>query len=98
MILLRNMKRFIYMYIIVYFVFTWFWNKPVYVTAHAIERAELRGIAYPDTVRVCIHQGKAKKFGRRMVRFIKRGKNGSIICIGEDVGHAIIIKTIERGN
>ena len=40
-----------------------------------------------------------KKFGEHGIKFISRSKKGgSIICIGEDVGHAIIIKTIERGN
>ena len=42
---------------------------------------------------------QGKRFGKNGVKFIgKRSKKGSVICIGEDLGYAIIIKTIERGN
>lgn len=70
----------------------YFQGKPIFIKIHAIKRARERKIAYPDHVYAVLKTGKVKKFGRRGMKFI--GK--SIICIGEDLGQAIIIKTIER--
>jgi len=42
--------------------------------------------------------GRIEKFGKNGLKFIKKSKTGSIICIGEDKGRCIIIKTVERGN
>ncbi|MDD9953955.1 MAG: hypothetical protein OXR66_06480 [Candidatus Woesearchaeota archaeon] len=67
-------------------------EKPVYVTTHAVKQARKRHIAFPDQVYTTVQTGNVRKFGRRNVKFI--GKR--IICIGEDVGHAIVIKTVER--
>ena len=74
----------------------YFEGKPIYIKTHAIKRAREREIAYPDHVYTTIKTGKVKRLGRNMLKFIS--KKGSIICVGEDLGHAIIIKTIERGN
>ena len=71
-------------------------GKEVWISTHAIIRA--REIAYPDQVYNAILSGKMIRFGKKLIKFIKRTKEGSIICIGEDLGHSIIIKTIERGN
>jgi len=76
----------------------YFDKKPIFVTTHAIKRARERKIAYPDTVYRIINTGKVIRFGKNGIKFIGRSKSGSIICVGEDVGHAIIIKTVERGN
>lgn len=73
-------------------------QKPVWIDAHVIKRARQRGIAWPDQVYAVIKTGKVKRFGKNRMKFIKRSKEGSIICIGLDMGHSIIIKTIERGN
>lgn len=75
-----------------------FQGKPIYITKHAILRARERDIAYPDQIYMVLRAGKVKRFGKRYIKFIKRSKAGFIICLGEDLGHAIIIKTIERGN
>jgi len=39
-----------------------------------------------------LNTGKIKTFGKNGIKIIGR----SIICIGEDLGQVIIIKTIER--
>ena len=73
-------------------------NKQIFITTHAIKRARTRNIAYPDQVYNVLKSGKVLKFGKNLIKFIKNTKQGSIICIGEDLGNSIIIKTIERGN
>jgi len=76
----------------------YFQDKPIIIKVHAIKRARERNIAFPDQVYDVLQTGKVNRFGKHGIKFIKRSKRGSIICIGEDLGHAIIIKTIERGN
>jgi len=73
-------------------------GKPIVISVHAIKRALEREIAFPDQVYSVLRTGKVSRFGKNRIRFVKRSGNGSIICIGEDVGQAIIIKTVERGN
>ena len=73
-------------------------GKPVIITVHAVKRALERGVAFPDQVYAALRCGKAKRFGKNMVKFILRAKKGSVICVGEDIGYAILIKTVERGN
>jgi len=41
--------------------------------------------------------GKVERFGKNGMKFISKSKK-PIICVGEDLGQCIIIKTIERGN
>ena len=74
-----------------------FHGKLIVIKTHAIKRARERQIAFPDHVYAVLKTGKAKRFGRRGIKFIGVGKENSIICVGEDVGSMIIIKTIERG-
>jgi len=74
----------------------YFQGKLILIKTHAIKRALEKGIAYPDQVYLVLKQGKVKRFGKNMLKFIKRSEKGSIICIGEDLGSIIIIKTIER--
>ena len=76
----------------------YFEGKPIIIRVHAIKRARQREIAFPDQVYDVIQTDKAKRFGKNGIKFIKKGKNGSVICVGEDLGYAIIIKTVERGN
>ena len=76
----------------------YFQNKQILIKTHAIKRAIEKGIAYPDQVYQILKQGKVKKFGKNRLKFIKKSEKGSIVCIGEDLGYIIIIKTIERGN
>lgn len=75
-----------------------FQNKQVWVKTHAIKRARERDIIFPDMVYATILGGKVTRFGKNYFRFTKRYKQGTVICIGEDLGHAIIIKTVEWGN
>lgn len=76
----------------------YFNGKEIWITSHAIRRARERQIAYPDQVYDCLRTGKAFRFAKNGIKFIKFSKDGSIICVGEDKGFAIVIKTIERGN
>lgn len=76
----------------------YFEGKLIVIKVHAIKRARERDIAFPDQVYNVIQTGKVKRFGKNYLKFTKRGKHGSVICVGEDLGHCIIIKTIERGN
>ncbi len=76
----------------------WFQQKPVWVKTHAIKRARQRNIIFPDMVYATISGGKVIRFGKNYLKFIRRYKRGTVICVGEDVGHAIIIKTVEWGN
>ena len=76
----------------------YFQDKPIIIKVHAIKRAREREIAYPDQVHDVLQTGKVKRLGKHGIKFTKKGKDDSIICIGEDLGYCIIIKTIERGN
>lgn len=76
----------------------YFDGKPIFIKTHAIIRAREREIAYPDHVYAVLKTGKVERFGKHGIKFIKKSKKGAIICIGEDLGYIIIIKTIERGN
>lgn len=75
-----------------------FQGKQIVIKTHAIKRARERNIAYPDQVYNVLKTGKVKRFGKQGIKFIKKSKDGSIICVGADLGQYIIIKTIERGN
>lgn len=76
----------------------YFDNKPIFITVHAIKRAREREITYPDHVYNVLKTGKVKRFGKRGIKFIGRSKRSPVVCVGEDTGYCIIIKTIERGN
>ena len=72
-------------------------NKDVYISVHAIKRPRERDVVYPDQVYNVLMTGKIKKFAKNHIKIIKKFNKGSIICIGEDLGECIIIKTIQRG-
>ena len=76
----------------------YFEGKQIIIMVHAIKRARQRNIAFPDQVYSVLKTGKVQRVGKHGIKFISKSKKGSIICVGEDIGHAIIIKTIERGN
>jgi len=73
-------------------------GKPIFITTHAIKQARKREIAFPHQVYATLNRGKVKKFGKHSMKFTYKMKKGAIICVGEDIGYAIIIKTVERGN
>ncbi len=72
-------------------------NREIWIKSHAIKRARQRNID-PLMIRATIKGGKIKKFGKDYIKFFKKYKKGIVICIGEDIGSCIIIKTIEWGN
>ena len=76
----------------------YFEGKQVFITVHAIRRAREREIAYPDQVYQSLKHSRIKRLGKNTLKFICHSKRGSVICIGEDLGSMIIIKTIESGN
>ena len=76
----------------------YFQGKQIFIKIHAIKRAREREIVYPDHVYAVLKTGKVERFGKHSIKFVSKSKKGSIICVGEDLGHIIIIKTIERGN
>ena len=76
----------------------YFDKKPILIKTHAIIRARERNIAYPNHVYAVLKTGKITRFGKNGIKFVKKSKKGSIVCVGEDLGQIIIIKTIERGN
>src|SRR3989338_6736989 len=76
----------------------YFQGKQIIIKVHAVKRAREREISYPDQVYDVLQTGKVKKFGKHGINFVKRGKEGSIIYLGEDLYYCFIIKTKERGN
>ncbi len=75
-----------------------FQGKQIFIKTHAIKRARERKIAYPDHVFAVLRTGKVERFGKQGIKFISKSKKKPIICVGEDLGNIIIIKTIERRN
>lgn len=72
----------------------YFQGKQIIVTVHAIKRAREKEVVYPDEVYMTLHTGKVKRFGKHGIIFVGR----TIICVGEDIGQVILIKTVERKN
>ena len=59
----------------------YFQGKPIVIKVHAIKRARQRDIAFPDQVYGVLQTGKVKRYGKHGIKFVKRGKEGSIICV-----------------
>lgn len=66
----------------------------VEIRRHALVRAMQRGIG-PEMVEATILGGKIKRFGKSNIKFIKRYKRFSVICIAEVTGLRIKVLTIE---
>ena len=62
---------------------------------HAFIRAMERGIT-PDMIEATIKGGTVKRFGKKNVKFIKKYKHLTVICVDEIIGHRIKIVTIEK--
>lgn len=75
----------------------YFQGRAVWISAHAIKRARKRQIIYPDMIFDAIRNGKIKRFGKNLIKFIRPYKNRALICIGEDNGYSIVIRTVEWG-
>ena len=67
------------------------------IRRHAFIRSLERKIT-SDMVEATIKGGKIKRFGKNNVKFIKKYKRFTVICIGEIIGTKIKIFTIEKGD
>ncbi len=68
----------------------------VEIKRHAFVRSLQRKIT-PDMVEATIKGGKIKRFGKNNIKFVKKYKKFTIICVGEISGTRIKIFTIEKG-
>lgn len=67
----------------------------IVITRHAFVRAMQRHI-HPDLVEDTLQTGKMKKFGKGKVKFEKRFKQFTIMCVDEIIRNMIKIVTIEK--
>lgn len=70
-------------------------NRKVIFSYHSLIRADKRKI-FISEVRAAIKSGKIKRHGKNYIKFIKKYKNRTVICIGEIIGEQIVIKTIVK--
>lgn len=73
-----------------------FQGKVIIISNHATCRAHEREVTLPEQVYQVICTGKMKRLGKHILKFVKQAQGGSIICICEEVGNKIVVKTIER--
>ena len=71
-------------------------REEVVITSHVVKQARKRGIAFPDEVISTIRNGKKERFGKNLVRFVKKGKYGSLICVGEEIADKVMITKTRR--
>jgi hypothetical protein len=64
------------------------------IKRHAFIRAMTRGV-HPDMIEATIKGGKIKKYGKNNIKFIKKYKRFTVICVDEIAGDKIKIVTIE---
>ncbi len=64
------------------------------IKRHAFIRAMQRNVT-PDLIEATLKGGKIEKFGKHNVRFIKKYKKFTLICVGEIAGAKVKILTIE---
>jgi hypothetical protein len=62
---------------------------------HAFIRAMQRGIG-PDIIETTIKTEKIKRFGKNNLKFEKKFRNFTIICVDEKIGETIKIVTIVK--
>ena len=67
----------------------------IVIKRHAFLRALQRRI-HPDLVEDVLESGKMVRFGRNRVKFVKRFRKFTVVCVDEIVGQSIRIVTIER--
>lgn len=67
------------------------------IKRHAFIRSSERKIT-PDMVEATIKGGKIKRFGKNNIKFIKKYKRFTVICVGEIIGTKIKIFTVEKGD
>ncbi len=64
------------------------------IKRHAFIRAMQRGVT-PDMIEATLKGGKIKRFGKNNLKFYKKYKRFSVICVDEITGTKIKIVTIE---
>ncbi len=64
------------------------------IKRHAFVRAMQRGVT-PDMIEATLKGGKIEKFGKHNLKFHKKYKKFTVICVGEIMGEKIKILTIE---
>jgi len=69
-------------------------NFEVQIKRHAFIRAYERKVT-PDMIEATIKGGKIIKFGKNNIKFVKKYKRFTVICIDEICGQTIKIVTIE---
>jgi len=67
----------------------------IVLSRHAFVRAMQRHI-HPDLIEDTLQSGKMKKHGKDRVKFEKRFKQFTVICVDEIIGNTIKIVTIEK--
>ncbi len=67
----------------------------IVITRHAFERALQRGI-HPALVEATLQCGKMVCFGKNSVKFEKRFRQFTVVCVDEKEGSTIRIVTIEK--
>ena len=85
------MSKDIIIYLLILYIIN---NRRIIIKHHAFIRAMQRKI-HPDLIEDCLQMGKIKRFGKNKVRFERRLKKRTIICIGEEINNEIKIITIE---
>ncbi|MBN1645359.1 hypothetical protein JW851_04990 [Candidatus Woesearchaeota archaeon] len=65
------------------------------IKRHAFIRALQRGIT-PDLVESAIKGGRQLRFGKNRIKFVKKFKKFTVICVDEIIGGIIRIVTIEK--
>ncbi len=64
------------------------------IKRHALIRAMQRGVT-PDMIEATLKGGSIERFGKNNVRFYKRYRRFTVICVDEVCGDRIKIVTIE---
>lgn len=67
----------------------------IVLTRHAFVRAMQRGVS-PDLIEDALQTGNMKKQGKGRVKFEKRFKQFTVVCVDEITGNVIRIVTIEK--
>ncbi len=67
----------------------------IVIRRHALIRAMQRGIT-PDMIEATIKGGTLQRFGKNNVKFIKKYKHCTVICVDEIIGTRIKIITITK--
>lgn len=65
------------------------------IRKHAFVRAMERGIT-PDMIEATLVSGKMKRFGKNNVKFMKKYKHFTVICVDKIIGNKLKIVTVER--